>query len=111
MNYRKFYNQALNVNVSSSFDIHHIDFDRKNNAITNLVALPRQLHQDYHTALKGIDLDHVPVKLTGNCSMHISDLYNYLELYMECNRWVDYRNHYLIGLPNIHNLNYNLIYD
>lgn len=106
MNYRKFYKTALGVELSSSFDIHHIDFDKSNNAINNLVALPRILHQNYHTSLKGIHTESVPVKLTGNCSQYINELYKYLELYMECNRWVDYRNHFLLGLPNIHNLNY-----
>lgn len=107
MNYRKFYKTALGVDVSTKFDIHHIDFDRNNNSITNLVALPRKLHQDYHTYLLSIDKNHVPVNLMGNCSQHTIHLVEYLDIYMECNRWVDYRNHFLLGYPNIHNLNYN----
>tara|TARA_R110000744_G_C19066084_1_gene529554 strand:+ start:251 stop:601 length:351 start_codon:yes stop_codon:yes gene_type:complete len=50
MNYRKHYEQHFNVKVPKDFDVHHIDGDRNNNDIINLVALPRVLHNKYHSA-------------------------------------------------------------
>ena len=48
MNYRKYYREKLEVNLDSSFVVHHIDGNRQNNDILNLVALPKRLHLKYH---------------------------------------------------------------
>ena len=50
-NYRKFYEKQTNKKIPKDFDIHHIDFNRENNDIANLVAIPRQLHKKYHTII------------------------------------------------------------
>jgi len=34
--------------IPSGFDVHHIDGDRSNEHIRNLVALPRETHQEFH---------------------------------------------------------------
>jgi len=34
--------------IPDNFDIHHIDGNRNNNLIDNLVCLPVKLHSDYH---------------------------------------------------------------
>ena len=47
-NYRDFYENALNVEISSFFEVHHIDLNRENNCIENLVAIPKDLHNQYH---------------------------------------------------------------
>ena len=49
MDYRKFYENELGIIVEKSFDIHHIDSNRKNNELTNLVAIPKKLHMKYHS--------------------------------------------------------------
>jgi CRISPR/Cas system CSM-associated protein Csm2 small subunit len=49
--YRKIYESALHIEIEKDFAIHHIDFNRENNDITNLVALPRGLHNKYHLHL------------------------------------------------------------
>ena len=50
MNSRKYYEKHFNVKVPKDFDVHHIDCNRNNNDITNLVAIPRVLHRRYHAA-------------------------------------------------------------
>ncbi len=47
MDYRKFYKEEIGMDLTG-FDIHHIDFDRSNNDVDNLVALPTSLHRRYH---------------------------------------------------------------
>jgi len=50
-NYRKFYEQKTGKKIPKDFDIHHIDFNRENNDIMNLVAIPKKLHHNYHKSL------------------------------------------------------------
>lgn len=50
-NYRKFYEDVFGINIPKGYEIHHIDGDRQNNTIRNLVLLPKKLHNEYHTAL------------------------------------------------------------
>lgn len=58
MNIRKYYFIKTGLEVPLKFDIHHIDHDRGNNKIMNLVAIPKGLHRSYHTLfdkMKSID--------------------------------------------------------
>jgi len=48
MNYRKFYQEELGIILDKSYHVHHIDGNRQNNDIVNLVALPKKLHLKYH---------------------------------------------------------------
>ena len=46
--YRLKYKRYYNIEFDSDYDIHHIDFNRNNNDITNLLLLPKELHSKYH---------------------------------------------------------------
>ena len=46
--YRKIYSDYYGISISSEHAIHHIDGDRSNNRIDNLLLLPRDLHSKYH---------------------------------------------------------------
>ena len=44
-NYRKFYAEYYGIKWDpKKFQVHHIDGDRSNNSIENLVLLPTELH-------------------------------------------------------------------
>lgn len=113
-NYRKFYEDQTCVCLPKSFDVHHIDGDRMNNDIHNLVALPRLLHRKYHTALFKSS-NHVmetslfildgmqTARFVGLMKRDFDDLW---EAFIEASEWVDYRNHLLGRVPNFHSLNY-----
>lgn len=49
--YRKFYETVTGLEIPDNHEIHHLDFNRKNNSIDNLVALPKELHRKYHNTL------------------------------------------------------------
>jgi len=48
IDYRKFYCDILQVEISKNAVVHHIDHDRNNNDIENLVAIPEHIHQIFH---------------------------------------------------------------
>ena len=52
--YRAIYKEFYEIEFDSSFVIHHIDFDRTNNDIDNLILLPRGLHSKYHQVIREI---------------------------------------------------------
>jgi hypothetical protein len=46
--YRALYEQATGPELPKDFDVHHINFDRDDNSIHNLLAIPKKLHIEYH---------------------------------------------------------------
>lgn len=52
MNYRKLYAEYFNIEIPSEYDIHHIDFDKNNNDIKNLLLLPKDLHRRLHVCFE-----------------------------------------------------------
>lgn len=48
MNYRKLYAETFGIKIPSNYDVHHLDFDHSNNDLSNLVLLPRALHNKIH---------------------------------------------------------------
>lgn len=51
VNYRKVYEELTKTKIPKGFEVHHIDFDRNNNDINNLVAIPKGIHKLYHQTL------------------------------------------------------------
>jgi hypothetical protein len=47
-NYRLKYKRYYGVEFDSNYDVHHIDGNHENNKISNLLLLPKDLHQKYH---------------------------------------------------------------
>lgn len=41
-NYRKYYKDYYGIDFGKEFDIHHIDINRENNEINNLILLPKR---------------------------------------------------------------------
>lgn len=47
-NYRTFFKNYYHLSLDKNIHVHHIDHNRENNSIENLVAIPSELHQKYH---------------------------------------------------------------
>ena len=57
-NYRKIYADYYGIKWDSKlFEVHHIDRNRENNDIKNLVLLPKKLHREYHRIISVIEFD------------------------------------------------------
>lgn len=117
--YREKYKQYFGMDFSNNYEVHHIDFNRENNAISNLVLLPRTLHREYHKALRKtpfwsvcheqLDGDCIfPTKVTdcNNLDLwfdidRITELYTVLK---KCCMWYDYKLYLEGKIPNVHNI-------
>ena len=53
-NYRELYEEHYNIKIPDGFVIHHIDGNRMNNNINNLLMLPLELHARYHFYLNQV---------------------------------------------------------
>lgn len=108
--YRDIYKKHYGIDFSNEYVVHHIDFDRTNNEISNLLLLPKKLHSKYHMCMncfetagfsgyKTVDLSLNPHTLK---SYNVTILNNLIECINECKKWCDYKL-YLDGLmPNVH---------
>lgn len=110
-NYRKIYETECNIKLPKGFVIHHIDFDRNNNSIDNLVALPEELHREYHIAVSQVRLIDIEILLSSTFKGGNGLNYYSFEVFLrfktvweECNKWLDYRDFLLNRIPNIHSL-------
>lgn len=54
--YRSKYKEFYDIDFGPEYAIHHIDFNRDNNDISNLILLPRKLHARYHMCLNAVCL-------------------------------------------------------
>lgn len=116
--YRKIYQSKCNITIPKDYEIHHIDFNRKNNEIMNLVMLPKELHKKYHRVLLELQNSRYEIITKVQSNIDSGNLINdyisinqheienkFIKIWYECQIYVDYRN-YLLGLmPNIHNIN------
>ena len=62
MNYRKLYERHYGIKIPLGFHIHHIDGNRENNEIRNLILLPGKVHSELHlvrTSLLGFRDDDI----------------------------------------------------
>ncbi len=46
--YAKYYEKYFGIEIPDGFVIHHIDSNRQNNHIDNLLMIPNELHNRYH---------------------------------------------------------------
>lgn len=102
VDYRRFYNEfyddyymkCFDINLwDSEISIHHMDYNRENNDLSNLVALPRSLHLKYHAAKRELDKYNIviPDRLTEKSYLYrgLDVAMRYIPLWEECQVWVE----------------------
>lgn len=75
MNYRDKYKKHYNINFDRNFDIHHLDFNHENNEMSNLLLLPKQLHEQYHRLVNALRGENG--KITISCRIVMENGTNY----------------------------------
>ncbi len=118
MNFRKLYCDALNVELPTEFEVHHIDMNRENNVIQNLVAIPVKLHRHYHNCqLMSFPESErlIPIMPPQSATSLGNDFfklvlapafYEFEKIYYEIQKWIEYRDHLIFGFPNRNGLSY-----
>ena len=106
-NYRLKYKRYFGIDFGSEMVVHHIDFDRQNNDISNLLLLPKELHAKYHMILNALSVSPDKTKADGFIDFRISNViathYNANMLALlpetinECSKWIDAKNNNYIG--------------
>ena len=91
--YRQFYKEYYGIDFDDSMVIHHIDFDRSNNNIDNLLMMPKELHAKYHwnvSALGGAGTGMInsDARITGNLCCDSSRLRGLADALDEIADWV-----------------------
>ena len=49
MEYRELYKECFGINFPNTMEVHHINGNRQDNSMSNLLLLPRDLHNRLHT--------------------------------------------------------------
>lgn len=52
--YRKKYKDHYGIEFGRDYVVHHIDKNRENNDISNLILLPNRLHSKFHCVIDGL---------------------------------------------------------
>lgn len=63
-NYKKIYENYHNIKLEKGYDVHHIDGNRENNKINNLISLPRKFHKCLHNWVGLINREAIQILLT-----------------------------------------------
>lgn len=113
MNYRKIYREKTGKKIPDDFEIHHLDQDRTNNEIDNLIAIPKRVHRQWHLYFNQITVlgfsanDYIPDVQNHNKIIYNADVFKgYLDACVEMSCWLHFRD-YLLGKPSFKMLGYN----
>lgn len=92
-NYRKYYKDYYGIDFGKEFDIHHIDINRENNEINNLILLPKRLHLKYHYSLSGL---YRVSENDGLMKIYLipyafDDIEEYLEIAHQMESWANFK--------------------
>ena len=100
-NYREKYKRYYKIDFDNSYAIHHIDFNRKNNDIKNLLLLPKNLHHKYHyylTKLFPFDWKQGSVNINIKIEqfaplkyVNTQELLEFINILLECKKWISYK--------------------
>lgn len=97
-NYRNKYKQYYGIDFGKQYIVHHIDEDRNNNDIDNLLLLPNVLHSKYHQYKRELEMNFYKFQyldLTEISMLSLGHGYDALTKFMkitkECEKWVIYK--------------------
>lgn len=100
-NYRAIYKKYFGIDFDKNYVVHHMDFNRNNNDISNLLLLPKELHSKYHLIINALTICPEKPKADGFIDFRLSNViitdYNFKivalipETIAECQKWLCYK--------------------
>lgn len=104
-NYRLKYKRYFGIDFGSDYEIHHIDFNRENNDIDNLVLLPKELHKKYHFVINQLsncndENGFIDFRISNRTvtDFSVGYLHTLVDVMNECSEWANWKRH---GYDNI----------
>lgn len=93
--YRIRYKSYYGIAFNSEYVIHHIDQDKSNNKISNLILLPRNLHTKLHTCwgLYRLSDSKLYEKIFDTLPATIDDFRNLMNIQKELLPWIKFKEH------------------
>ena len=110
VDYRKKYFEHYHIDdPGPEYHIHHIDFNRENNDVDNLLMLPRKLHNKYHMCVSALRAPGInPPVIVIDAQLNAQEQYqtamlqNYVEVLTEVQKWVDKKMQSEVVLAYLH---------
>lgn len=99
MDYRKLYKSHFNIEFDDKMEVHHIDGDRSNNNIDNLLLLPESTHSKFHFSLNALGGRNLinnyldPCLKTQLSSHSVAMIQVYAESLSEIYNWIMFKEH------------------
>ena len=96
--YASRYMRMFGIDIcNSDMHIHHLDHDRNNNELNNLVAVPKKLHEEYHRLHSEMKFHDFKIP-SLMCGCHVNGnsyllgiATEYIDVLNECMGWVTKR--------------------
>lgn len=92
-NYRQYYKEYYGIEFGEDYSVHHIDMNRDNNNISNLLLLPKKLHNRLHftyNIFKESIKDYEDISSLFNpmfSDFNVSCAKKYFETIIEVRKW------------------------
>lgn len=94
--YRQYYKDYFGIEFDKNYVIHHIDFNKENNDINNLLLLPKKLYSKYMFLLNGLNSSDGKITVdftlrTNSGSLHTFDydmMKHLCETMIEVDNWI-----------------------
>ena len=97
-NYRLKYKRYFGIDFGTDYEIHHIDFNRENNDISNLILLPKELHKKYHFYINQMSNPNdengfIDFRLSNTTVTDFSAgyLHTLADVMNECSKWAQWK--------------------
>lgn len=94
-NYQKYYRKHYGIDYGGDMEIHHLDFNRDNNDIRNLILIPKEVHIKLHKCydagvVSSIEMFKNPKDIDFECAGFCSDIEtikDYMDAVVEMREW------------------------
>ena len=114
MGYRQEFEEAYDILIPEGYEIHHIDRNHDNNELSNLMILPKELHEHYHHAFWLFDFNNQSIKKDMNFeiisnaigaeNLRFTALCDLCNAIIHCMEWADYKDYLNDKVSNIHGI-------
>ena len=96
-NYRQYYKEYYGIDFGKDMDVHHLDFNRDNNSIDNLLLIPKEVHNKFHlcsnlaSTIKDYCSPQNLILKSSGSSYEVQMIKNYFDAIEEMEKWNSFK--------------------